>query len=275
MAMLRHRLLLVLLAGVTVFATSVVCGFGASAPAPTADFNAPSGGGEAPEPTSASAPTTAAASTEESPGTQLPLVILPTATVPSAPDIVAPQPAIPEYRRLTLEYPAQIRTGDSDVVRLTLEVDSLGNVTPTAEVQGNVVKGQTVAVPNLYDTHIVLAEARLDLAGVDIRPTDDVSEPLLPGQSVTFFWSVHPESEGTYRGTVWLFLHFIDKTTKAESQTPLAAQTIQISSTSLLGLSGSLARTAGGIGSVLGAVLGIPFADDILKWLWKRVRGSA
>src|SRR5258708_9493710 len=53
---------------------------------------------------------------------------------------VAPQPAMPESRRLTLEYPPNIRVGDSDVIRLTLEVDTLGNVTPTAEVGRNVVK---------------------------------------------------------------------------------------------------------------------------------------
>ena len=46
------------------------------------------------------------------------------------------QPAIPERRRLTLEFPPQIRAGDSDLVRLTLEVDDLGNLTPTAEIVG-------------------------------------------------------------------------------------------------------------------------------------------
>jgi hypothetical protein len=31
-----------------------------------------------------------------------------------------------------------MRAGDSDIVRLTLEVDDLGNITPTAEIEGNV-----------------------------------------------------------------------------------------------------------------------------------------
>jgi hypothetical protein len=39
---------------------------------------------------------------------------------------VTAQPAIPERRRLTVEFPPQIRAGDSDLVRLTLEVDDLG-----------------------------------------------------------------------------------------------------------------------------------------------------
>jgi hypothetical protein len=181
-------------------------------------------------------------------------------------------PAIPESRRVTLEYPPHIREGDSDVVRLTLEVDNLGNVTPTAETQGNTIKGHTVQVPNLYATHTVIAEARLDLAGVDVTPGDVVSESLLPGQSARFYWSVHPTASGTYRGTAWLFLRFVNKTTKEESRIPLSAQNVQISTTNVMGMSGGLARTVGGVGSVLGAVLGFPFADDVLKWLWRRTR---
>jgi hypothetical protein len=262
--MLRQRRLLLLLAGAAVFSATAVCGYGSAAPAPasTPDLSEPSGGGAAAAPTQASA------------ATSLPIEILPTPTEvgTSEPSVGAPSPALPEYRRLTLEYPAKIRTGDSDIIRLTLEVDSLGNVTPTAETSGNIITGKVVPIPNLYDTHNVIAEARLDLAGVDIRPMDQISEPLLPGQSVTFFWSVHPVSSGTYRGTVWLFLRFIDKVTKEESGQPIAAQTVQISSTDFLGMAGGVARMTGGVGAVLGAFLGFPFVDHILKWLWRQIR---
>ena len=264
---MKRNSFLLLLAGASVFVTGVMCGFGSTVsgvprpPSTSAVFSTPSGGGG--EPTQAAALTS------------LPVMIEPTQTAVAtalAPGAPQPAPAIPESRRLTLEYPPRIRSGDSDIVRLTLEVDTLGNITPTAETPGNVVTGQTVQVPNLYDTHSVIAEARLDLAGVDVRPSEEVSSPLLPGQSVTFYWSVHPNTSGTFRGTAWLFLLFVDKVTKEESRIPLAAQTVEISTMDLLGLNGSLARTAGGIGSIVGAVLGFPFATDILKLLWKRVR---
>src|SRR5688572_23526250 len=49
-----------------------------------------------------------------------------------------PIPAVPETRRLTLEYPPKMRAGvESSIVRLTLEVDDLGNITPTAQFEGN------------------------------------------------------------------------------------------------------------------------------------------
>ncbi|NJN79778.1 MAG: hypothetical protein HC797_04500, partial [Anaerolineales bacterium] len=61
------------------------------------------------------------------------------------------QPALLETRRLTLEFPPKIKAdSESDIVRLTLEVDDLGNITPTAFYQGNTITGEVVKVPNLY-----------------------------------------------------------------------------------------------------------------------------
>jgi len=262
--MINRDKLFLFLAGTALVGISFACGVSSQAPAgaplPTVDLNQPSGGG-GPEPTQVSL-------------TALPLVIEPTPTEvgSSEPAQMAPPPAIPESRRLTLEYPPKIRTGDSDVIRLTLEVDTLGNHTPTAEVQGNLVTGGVVQIPNLYETHNVIAEARLDLAGPEVRPSDTISEPLLEGQSVTFFWSVRPVTAGTYRGTAWLFLRFVDKSSRVESRKAISAQPVQIEATNFLGLNGSIARTAGGIGSIVGAVLGFPFVDEVLKWLWSWLR---
>ena len=36
-------------------------------------------------------------------------------------------------------------------------------------------------------------------------------------------------------------------------------------------LDGNIARTAGGLGSIVGAILGIPFIDDVLKLIWSRL----
>ena len=180
------------------------------------------------------------------------------------------QPAIPERRRLTLEFPPQIRAGDSDLVRLTLEVDDLGNLTPTAQIGGNVIAGEVVEIPNLYESHHVIAEARFDLAGMEVRPAELVSEPLAPGNSVTFRWSIRPPDVGVYRGTIWLYLRFVDKQTGEESQKTVSAQLVEIEAVNFLGLSGQFARTTGIIGSVVGTIIGFPFFEDILRYLLKR-----
>lgn len=167
---------------------------------------------------------------------------------------------------------SEIRLGDSDVISLKLEMDELGNLTPTAEVEGNVIEGDTVVIPNLYDTHYVTAEARLDLAGVEVRPPDLTSEPLLPGQSVTFYWSVRPSETGVCRGTAWLMLKFVDKVSGEESERAISAQRVEIEAVNFLGLSANFARTAGALGSFIGGVIGFPFFGDIVKFIFRRRR---
>jgi hypothetical protein len=176
-------------------------------------------------------------------------------------------------RMLMLEFPPKIRAGDSDVVRLTLDIDENGDLIPTVSVEGNVTKADVVIISNLYDTHNVLAEARLDMAGVDIRPSETISETLLPRQRVTFYWSVLPAGVGHYKGTVWFYLHFVPKSSGVESRQALSAQPIEIESTSFLGLKANPARWLGIAGTFISSVLGFPFLETVLKWLWKRMRG--
>jgi hypothetical protein len=157
---------------------------------------------------------------------------------------------------------------------LTLEVDDLGNLTPTAEIGGNEISGEVVEIPNLYESHNVIAEARFDLAGMEVRPTELVSEALSPGNSVTFRWSIRPADVGLYRGTIWLYLRFVDKQSGEESRKTVSAQIVEIEAVNFLGLSGEFARTTGIIGSVVGTIIGFPFLEDIIKFLFRRRRVS-
>jgi len=205
-----------------------------------------------------------------------PVSTQPVIALTSQPTQIAPSPAIPETRRLTLEFPSKMRAGvEGDIVRLTLEVDDLGNITPTAQIEGNVVVGETIKIPDLYETHNVTAEAKLDLAGMEVQPAEAVFEPLARGQSATFYWSIRPQDVGTYRGTVWLHLNFRDKSTGEDSRIAVSAQIVEIEAVDFFGLSVNLARTSGVIGSVIGGVVGLPFLEDIVKFLFKRRRQKA
>ena len=231
----------------------LACGAAAATP-PSAD--------EAPAEAEATQPPPAA--------TLLPL--MPTAESPSLPIVNMPKPAIPEQRRLTLEYPPRIRAGDSDVVRLTLEVDQSGNITPTAVVEGNITTGETIEIPNLYATHHVIVEARFEVAGMQVSPPELSSQTLEPGQTVRFFWSIRPEQTGTYRGTVWVYLRFVDKVSGEESQRPISAQIVEIDAVNFFGIPANVVRVAGGAGSIIGSIIGFPFFEDIVKFLFGRRR---
>lgn len=172
-----------------------------------------------------------------------------------------PSPGIPEKRLLVLEWPEKIRQGDSDIVRLTLKLDEQGQLTATAEIEGNEVTSTPVEIPNLYETHSVQAQARLDLGGVSISPSDTVSQALLPGEEVTFNWSVHPGEVGRYRGTVWFGLRFLPKSGGEAIEKQLSAQIIEIQCVNFLGMSGSAARVLGGAGVLVSSLFGL---EDLL-----------
>ena len=175
--------------------------------------------------------------------------------------------AIPESRHLTLEWPSAMRVGDAGIVRLTLEVDAGGNLTAAVETGGQQAHGGVIQLPDVYDTHNVVAEARLDMAGVQVKPPETVSEPLSAGRSVTFYWSVRPSRAGVYRGTVWFYLHFIPRQGGVESRQAVSAQRIEIRAVTLLGLAAAPARMIGGLGSLISAILGFPFVEDIVRWM--------
>lgn len=178
-------------------------------------------------------------------------------------------PAVNEQRLLTLEWPARIRVGDADVIRLTLEVSQEGSLTPTAIIAGHELRGEVISIPNIYDTHNVIAAARLDIASMQVIPNDLIEQPLLPGEKVDYFWSVSTDDIGTYRGTVWLYLRFLPFNGGEETQKALSAQVLEINSVNIFGLGGTPARVLGSIGIVVGALLGM---DDILMILNKGYR---
>ena len=182
-------------------------------------------------------------------------------------------PAIPESRLLSLEWPARLRVGDSDTIRLTMEVDETGSITPTAVIEGHETRGEKVLIPNLFDTHHVMVEARLDIAGLTYTPTNEVIETLLPGQSVKFFWSVKPMEVGRYRGTIWLHLHYLPKEADGqEARLALTAQLVEIEAVNFLGLSGGAARVTGWLGAALGSILSLDKLFDMAAGLFKRQR---
>jgi hypothetical protein len=118
----------------------------------------------------------------------------------------------------------------------------------------------------------VIAEARFDVAGMQVSPPELTSQALAQGQTVRFFWSIRPEQAGTYRGTVWLSLRFVDKVSAEESQKAVSAQIVEIEAVSLFGIPANVVRVAGGAGSVIGSIIGFPFFEDIVRFLFGRRR---
>ena len=174
-------------------------------------------------------------------------------------------PQLVERRLVVMEWPPRIRVGDGDRLRLTLLVDSQGRITPSVETAGHQVSGQEVAIPDLYETDNLVVEARLDLAGVPVEPQGMVSQPMLRGQPLTFYWSIRPQGTGILRGTLWIFLVMVPKDGSPLQRQPLLALPVNIEAITVLGVPSNVARWGGVVGASLSAVLGFPFLEKILQ----------
>jgi len=87
-----------------------------------------------------------------------------------------------------------------------------------------------------------------------------------------FFWSIRQVEVGVYRGTVWLFLRVVDKVSGEESRRAVSAQMVEIEAVNLFGVPARVVRAVGGVGSIVGAVIGFPFFEDIVKFFFKKRR---
>jgi hypothetical protein len=180
---------------------------------------------------------------------------------------------VPEARRLTLEWPATLRQGDANrFVVLKLAVAEDGMVTPTVALEGDESHEEPVLIPDVYDTHNVMAEARLDIAGLAVAPDDLVSLSLRPGETIEFRWNVRAGEIGTYKGTAWLYLRFLPLDGGPESREALKAMDIEIRTVNFLGLGGPAARLLGAAGVFVCGLFGIGDLVRGVRWVRKRLQ---
>jgi hypothetical protein len=164
---------------------------------------------------------------------------------------------------LTLLFPPKIRVGEAGVVRVTLDVGALSDFLPAA--------GETLS-SSFYETHNLIAEARLDLPGVPVQPSGLISAPVSQGQTAVFYWTLRPANAGNFRGTIWLYLRAIDKYTGEEHRETVSAQMVEIESIKFLGFVVNRARTIGFVGAVVGLFLSLPLFESLAANLYRKRR---
>jgi len=182
----------------------------------------------------------------------------------SSPEDLSLAAGIQQKRIIILEWPRKVRIGDAQIINLTFAIDDQGNLSQAAEMYGSGAAIEPNLVESIYDTHRVVAEARLDIAGLEYEPAGEINTALLPNQSPRFVWHVRANEAGNYSGTVWLHLRYIAKEGGEEERKLLSAQIIEIEAVKLCFLDGKAARVLGSVGLVLGSVLGL---DILFSWL--------
>jgi len=159
---------------------------------------------------------------------------------------------VQEARVLELEWPARLKLGDSDTVRLSL-LPSVDGYTVSAEFPEHQVRSQAVQVqrPEGYE---LLAAARLEGVNFEISPSSEQVGPLPPGEGLTWHWTVAPRRPGQQRLAIRLALRWMQSGEVArESQ--VYARAIDVRVLSILGLTTSQAMAASLAGLIVGGGL--------------------
>jgi hypothetical protein len=167
------------------------------------------------------------------------------------------QSAIPlsiPAREVTLEWPAQMRIGEEEVITLSIFPAQADRVNTNGQEN----------YTDLYSLYSLMAEGRFDVAGLKVDPANPRRESMPDGQPLKFKWAVSTDIVGSYDGTVWLSLRYLPLDGSQATQIPVYIQGINIQATSFFGMSENVVYLLGGLGVLVSAVL---VYDDIISLL--------
>ncbi|MBN1979007.1 MAG: hypothetical protein JW918_16525 [Anaerolineae bacterium] len=210
----------------------------------------------------------------EEPGATEPAVKTPTLTPVGPPSTPEPTPEI-EERLAEMEWPAAMRVGDNDVLRLSLIPTPGGTYVPTPEIGGHEVGATPIPVTVARPGYTGYARAVLSASGLNAELASPEEQLLVPGQPNTWRWTISPDEAGTYRVVLSLSVRWAPEEGSGlpePFEDALWERVLTIEARSTLGLSGIQADLVGAGGSVLGLVTGIPFAEKGLEMLLKRFK---
>lgn len=171
---------------------------------------------------------------------------------------LAEVPTVLEVRQVRLEWLSSMRIGDQAEISLAFEPVQGEILAPTPQGKFS----------DVYERYYLMAESRLEAAGLQVNPAKPVRESLPAGQTVRFRWQVHGESPGIYQGNVWLSLRFLPLDESPASETLIFVGEVDMHATSLLGMGGPQARMLGGVGIIVGLALSYDVIIDLIKW-WR------
>jgi hypothetical protein len=166
-----------------------------------------------------------------------------------------PGPGGENTARLKLEWPQVLRTGDSGIVQLAVDLDRPAQTSLA-------LSGQ----PAEYNR---LVEAHLELEGLQADPEGEITAPLKAGETAVLQWALHPQQAGAFTGTLWVHVRFVPREGSAPTQgvrRVLTAQRLELRSTRLLGLDGEQARLIGIAGLIAGVMIFLQTFKDFTHY---------
>jgi hypothetical protein len=198
-----------------------------------------------------------------------------TATAYPSPDSTATAPELREERMLEVEWPPQMRIGDSDTLRLSL-LPSQDGYTVTTEFEEHAAQNSAVSVARV-EGYSLWAAARVDAANFVLSPEGEQVRALPAGSAVTWRWNLTPRSTGRQRVSLILLLRWIPLEAGPGSvrERELYSRSLTVEVISFLGLSARQAAVAGVAGLGFGGAFTVPLVVFLLRPKGRRLRASA
>ena len=159
------------------------------------------------------------------------------------------QPLNSEVRAVDIEYPASLRPGGPAEIRLSL----------------------LAAEGEADDAYSLMASAQLDSVDLQTDRPGDWEQPLLPGKSATWRWTVTAETPGRRQADIIIHLRRIPKNGGAIEEKSIWARTLTFQAGSVFGLPPLIAESLGISGVLLSMLLNVPAAEKIYARLWGKI----
>lgn len=195
------------------------------------------------------------------PGTQAPLTT-PTGQIPQETPLATPT-AIVERRSIEVEWPPDMRLGDSDIIRLSL-IPTSGGYTPQLEFEDHELEVEAEEIPYIsgFDAFAI---ARMDAVGFEFSPEGDQERRIMPGQILNWRWSISPQNPGTHRLSLQMRIRWVPIDNGRIKELPLWDRGFEINVNAPFGVSASQARILGMLGILIGGTMVLPLAQFAVK----------
>ncbi|OGO17775.1 MAG: hypothetical protein A2Z14_06890 [Chloroflexi bacterium RBG_16_48_8] len=199
------------------------------------------------------------------PGTEIPPASA-TAPIPTSTPYI-------EERFIEVEWPTHLHLGDSDIIRLAL-IPTIYGYSAQLEYPEHTVELEDVEVPYLGGYEAV-AIARMDAVGMEFQPTGDQEQNLVEGESLSWRWTIYPQSAGRHRLSLSLRLRWDPSGEGGRvSEVSLWQAGLEIIVDAPFGLTAPQARALGIAGVLAGSVLVLPFAEYAARQRLERASAS-
>ncbi len=208
---------------------------------------------------------------EEPPPTQGPTPLPTEYPGTEGPMVPTPTPFI-EERKIEIEWPPDMRLGDSDIVRLSL-IPTQNGYNPQVEFEEHNLEVKSTEIPYRAGFE-AFAIARMDAVGLQFSPKGDQEQRIIEAQILNWRWSISPQNSGTHRLSLQLRIRWVPIGDGRTEEVNIWDSGIEVNVSAPLGIGAPQARTLGAVGILVGGAMALPLAEFAARRRLERTRAS-